>query len=196
MPLSAGSVVLSPPPPPPPVILPPRQLQGADVAHVVWIAPDGTEWALTTPEVGWFTPPGPSGINAAAPVTMAVDPHPLGGGRVRHVQPQSRIMVWTLHIFGVNHTEFLTRWRALLRAFTMTRRRGPGTLVVYRPDGTGREIRAYYQDGFQDTPEGGWLHDDVAITLYAEDGFWRDRDPTVVTREYAVAGDYLNPFLT
>ncbi|MEV1321953.1 hypothetical protein AB0J14_38395 [Micromonospora arborensis] len=167
----------------------------ARVPRFTWIAPDGGEWPLDNPRLGWVTPRGRAGLGAA-PVELVTDPHPRGGTRVRHVQPQSRVITWPLFIEGASHLEFIGRYRDLARAFTSTRWRGPGRLRVARPDGATREIEAFYQAGFDGEPGRGWLFDNVVLSLFCEDPYWRATSP--VTLPY-VNGDpvsYLDPYLT
>lgn len=191
MPILAGALVAPVPPPVAPVVV----VEPRDYARARWIDPLGNEWPLDMAELGWFTLDVVSGLGAA-PIAMTTDDAPRGGSSVRHIQPVSRLITWPLHIYGQNHTEFLTRWRQLVRAFTMTRRRGPGRLVISRSDGTEREILAYYQEGFNGEPGHGYVEDDVVLTLFCPDAYWRDADAIVQTRAYGVAGSYLSPYLT
>ena len=187
MPLRA-SVVAAPPPPPPP---------GQSVEHlfVTWTAPDGTVIPLTNRSLGWWLIPGAVYLGAA-PVTVVTDPNPRGGVTVRHVQPEMRIVALTAHVQGATHVEFMSRWRQLSRAFTQTRRLGPGVLTVTQPDGVSRQISAYYQSGMDGQPGLGWLQDQPVITLLCEDPYWTDVEDTTVVRTYS-AGDaesFLAPF--
>jgi hypothetical protein len=92
-----------------------------------------------------------------------------------------------LRVEGVTHTEFFTRWRALGQAFAQTRRLGPGTLTVAQPDGSTRQIRAYYMAGFEGQTGQGWAYDTAVLSLYCEDPYWSAVTPTVITRAYAGA---------
>lgn len=168
---------------------------GSDRAQASWIDPTGAEWPLTDAGIGWFTLNDVSGLGAA-PITVTSDPDPLGGVNIRAVQPQPRTITWPLHIYGADHPEFLARWRRLAAAFTVTRRLGPGTLVIAQPDGTTREIRAIYEDGFTGSAGHGYLEDDIVLSLYCPDGYWRDREPTLITREYAAGTSFLDPYPT
>lgn len=188
MPLAVGSLL----PPIPPA--PPEPVEVRDAATARWIDPVGTEWPLSVPELGWFTLDAVTGLGAT-PIAVSTDPAPRGGTSVRHIQPQARTVIWPLHVYGATTTEFLDRYRQLARAFTRTRRGGAGTLVISRADGSEREIAAYYQDGFGDNP-GAYLADDVALSLYCPDGFWRARDPLTQLRAYATTGTHLNPYPT
>jgi hypothetical protein len=84
--------------------------------------------------------------------------------------------------------EFIARWRQLARAFTQTRRLGAGTLALAQPDGSARQIRAWYHSGFDQVPRAGWSYDTAILSLYCEDPYWSDTTPTVVTRTYQAAG--------
>lgn len=162
-------------------------------ATAQWIDPGGTAWDLTDPDTGWFTVDEVTGLGAA-PVKLTTDSYPRGGARVRWDQPQPRVITWGLHIFGADHLAFLANWRRLAYAFSRTRRDGPGTLVIARQDGTARQIAAYYQDGFDNTPGGHFIDDDVVLTLFCEDPFWRDVDPVVEGRQYLLPASYLSPY--
>lgn len=178
--------------PPPPVRLP-----EVGAATATYYDPSGTAWPLTTRSRGWYTvADGVSGLGAA-PYTLTSDPHPRGGARLRHAQPEPRTIVWPLRVYGRDHMEFVGRWRALAKAFTDTLRRGPGLLEIARPDGTRRQVRVYYQEGFDgrgDRNASSALWDVAVITLWCEDPYWFDPVPHVVHREYAVGEDYLSPF--
>ncbi|MFI0406578.1 hypothetical protein [Actinomadura sp. 3N508] len=165
-------------------------------AVATWRAPDGTTWPLTDWPRGWFTESeGVSGLDAA-PIELATDDRTRGGAGVRHIQPQPRSIVWPLHVYGDDHSEFLGRWRALMAAFTQTTRLGPGTLEIARPDGTARRIDAYYQGGFEGQGKQGTgiTSDNAVITLFCEDPYWRDTVAQPVHREFATGEDYLQPY--
>ncbi|MEU0458652.1 phage tail protein [Streptomyces sp. NPDC006129] len=144
-----------------------------------------------------------SGLGAAS-YTLTSDPHPRGGARLRHVQPQPRTIVWPVLVKGADHTTFTRNWRRLARAFTRTLRLGPGgvrvpgTLEVARPDGTARRIAVYYSsgwDGLGDTATGiTW--DSAVLTLWCEDPYWVDVVPQTVHRETGAQEDYLVPYPT
>ncbi|MEV1157737.1 hypothetical protein AB0J27_20295 [Micromonospora chokoriensis] len=196
MPIIVGSGAITPPATPGPgAPAPERPIRVFDLRRpqAVYIAPDGSEWPLSTPERGWSTIDDVSGLGAT-PVDLVTDPHPRGGARVRHIQPQARSITWPLLVWGESHLQFLDRWRALARAFAMTRRRGPGRLRILRPDGSAREIAVYYEAGFDGEPGRGWTDDVAAISLFAEDPYWATRDP--VTQRYTIAAPrtFLSPY--
>lgn len=164
-----------------------------------WVAPDGTEWPLTdtAPDRGYFTTREIGGWGTV-PVEYTLDPMPRGGESVRYVKVSSARLVWPLNIYGDTHQEFLDRYRAVKRAFTQTALRGQaGTMIVYRPDGSARQISGFYEDGFRGEPGENWLFANPVITLLCPDSFWQDVDTITVTRSYAAGGaSFLNPFPT
>jgi hypothetical protein len=189
----------------PPVITPPPDTGGGAPAPVplpevglavaTYTDPSGAVWPLTDEAAGWFTLDGGSGLGAA-PYTLTSDAHPRGGARLRHAQPQPRTIVWPLHVYGEDHTEFIGRWRALARAFTRTLREGPGWLEIARPDGTRRRIAVHYQEGFEGRAgrATGIVSDTAVITLWCEDPYWQDPAEVVVHREAGSLVDYLVPY--
>lgn len=151
-----------------------------------WIDPDGVEWPLsnTSESLGWFTIMGPSGWGAA-PIEFATDSLPRGGESVRFIQSKPSTIQWPLEIFGRDHQEFVARYRRISRAFTLTTRRNrPGRLRVQRPDGTTREVEAYYADGLGGENEQNHLFARPVISLYCPEGKWRAIAPTVALRTF------------
>lgn len=172
------------------------ELPEVGFAVATFMDPSGTVWPLTSPELGWFTlSDGVSGLGAA-PYELTTDAHPRGGARLRHVQAQPRLIVWPLHVYGSDHTEFLTRWRSLARAFTRTVREGPGILEIARPDGTRRRIEVVYQEGMEGRTdaEGGVLDDEAVLSLWCADPYWVDPTPLTEHRETGTLADYLVPY--
>lgn len=181
---------------PPPPTSPSAQFPELGLAVATYTDPSGTVWPLTDPQRGWFTlAEGVSGLGAA-PVTLTSDPSPRGGARVRHVQAESRTIVWPLHVYGTHQAEFLSRWRSLARAFTNTSRLGPGLLEIARPDGSRRCISVYYQEGFEGQAQAGYgvTADTAILTLFCEDPYWVDPVPRIVHREHSVGEDFFVPF--
>ena len=187
MPLLAGHRA-SPPVSP----RPPRPSIGKPV--LTWIAPDGGVWPMSDRRLPWWTLPGWSHVVGAAPLELSTDDRPRGGARVRHVQPLPRVMVWPLRVGARTHMEFVQAVRALAGAFTQTRRLGPGRMRIARPDGTAREIEAYYEGGFSGEPGQTVLRDEFALSLFCEDPYWRDVEPTVVARMFSEPADYYDPY--
>lgn len=166
------------------------------VPRFSWVAPSGEVFFLDDPRQGYVTNRGRAGLGAA-PVELVTDPHPRGGTRVRHVQPQARTITWPLRLWAQSHLELVALFRRLARAFTSTRRLGPGRLRVMRPDGTAREIEAWYDAGFDGEPGLGHTSDQVVLSLYCPDPYWRSTQP--VSLPYAYSGgaaSYLSPYLT
>ncbi|RDG37968.1 phage tail family protein [Streptomyces corynorhini] len=194
MPLITSPVLTPPRPPQPPPVLP-----EIGFATATYTAPNGEVWPLSDDQRGWFTlADGVSGLGAA-PVDLTTDAHPRGGSRLRHVQPQSRTIVWPLHVYSDStHMEFVTRWRALAAAFTRTLREGPGVLEIARPDGTRRQIKVIYQEGFEGrgTQGSGIVSDTAVLTLYCEDPYWVDPVGVTVHREHAVGSSFFEPYPT
>lgn len=174
----------------------PRALVALDLPSATWADPTGEVWQLMDWSLPYWTVTGPKGLGAA-PITITSDQVARGGSSVRHVQPQSRIITWPLYMEAANHTDFIALWRALAGAFASTRRRGPGQLTIRRPDGTARQIDAYYQDGMDNTPEYGIVQDVVALNLFCPSPFWRALEPLVASHTRHGPGvSYLSPYPT
>lgn len=173
----------------------PPPLPPAPRPRFTWITPEGEEVVLDDLALGWVTPKGRSGLGAA-PIDQVADPHPRGGARMRHIQPQPRIITWPLFIRGTDHMQFLGRWRYLARAFTMTRRLGAGRLRAARPDGSAREIEAFYQSGFDSEPGWGHVFDRMVLSLWCEDPFWRSTETLSTTYRNSAPVSYLDPYMT
>jgi len=110
---------------------------------------------------------------------------------------EPRRLTWPLHIYGDTHMQWLERYRALMRAFTLTKYQGPGVMRVTRPDGSAREIECLYEDGFGGEPNENHDFANPVLTLLCPDGFWRDVNQQVITRSAAAdAVPYLNPYPT
>jgi hypothetical protein len=182
-------------PPGEPGTQPPVELPGIGQAAATYYDPSGGVWPLTDPQRGWFTlADGVSGLGAA-PVEFTTDPHPRGGARIRHVQPQPRDIVWPLHVWGETHMKFVERWRLLARAFTSTSRLGPGVLEVARPNGSRRRIAVHYRDGWEaENTRGDSVDGTAVLSLFCEDPYWYDPDPVTVHREHSVGEDFLVPY--
>lgn len=197
MPLIAAPVIAPEEPTTPPVDFP-----EIGYATVTYIDPGGTRWVMTDTGADWYAlAEGVSGLGAA-PYVLTSDPHPRGGVRVRHVQPQARTIVWPVLVQGADHVAFTANWRALGRAFTSTLRLGPdgrpspGVLEVARPDGTARRIEVLYSDGWDGRGQraSGITWDSAVVTLLCEDPYWVDVVPVTVHREQGAGADFLNPF--
>lgn len=174
-------------------------LEDVGTMKATWTDPTGAVWELSdnSDDVGWFTPPGPSGWDATT-YEIVTDPLPRGGEAVRFIRSKPGRILWPLYVFGETHLQYKERRRAIKRAFTMTaHRRVPGTLTVAQQDGSGaRSIDAYYESGLEGETGQGWLWSKDAITLFCPDGYWRDIDPITVTHNYSPGGDFFDPFPT
>lgn len=198
MPLITAPVVTPEQPPAPP----PVEIPEIGYASITYVDPAGGRWPMTDLTADWYTlAEGVSGLGAASYAVVS-DPHPRGGVRVRHVQPQARTIVWPVLVKGSDHTEFTAHWRALARAFTRTLRAGlggapaPGWLEVARPDGTARRIAVIYREGWDGRGQTatGITWDSAVVTLLCEDPYWVDTVPVSVHREQGAGVDFLVPY--
>lgn len=160
-----------------------------------WYAPDGTVWPLMANDGVLTDSEGVAGLGSAD-ITITSDPRARGGARVRHIQPETRTITWPLHVFGETHMEFITRWRAVERAFTSTSEQGPGRLEIARPDGSARVVDAYYESGFDPSGKQGYYitSDYCVISLFCEDPYWRDVQAVTDHREFAEGVDFQSPY--
>ena len=158
-----------------------------------WIDPDGVVWELNPPGTDMFTLNSVSGYGIT-PVEVVTEADARGGSRVRSIRPQERVLTWPVRIRDTTHLAFLGKWRALGESFAATRTRGPGLFRLTRPDGTAREVLAYYQSGWDGEPGQGHTEDTPVLSLLCPDPFWRDSEPTVLERQYGESVDYLNPY--
>ncbi|MBL3670645.1 phage tail protein [Streptomyces sp. M2CJ-2] len=186
-----------------PDVPPPIEIPEIGYASITYIDPAGGRWPMTDLSADWYTlAEGVSGLGAA-PYVLTSDPHPRGGARVRHVQPQARTIVWPLLVKGADHMAFTENWRAVGHAFTRTLRPGPGgrpvspgMLEVARPDGTARRIEVVYAEGWDGRGQvaTGITWDSAVLTLFCEDPYWVDVVPQTVHRETGTQVDYLVPY--
>lgn len=203
MPLLAGSSL----PPPPDTTPDPGvpnvtgtllYIEDVGTMSAQWTAPDGTVWPLTdvSEETGWFTPDAIEGWDAR-PYEYTLDPLPRGGDDIRFIRAQSGHVAWPLYIWGNTHQQFVDRYRSIRQAFMMTAwRHQPGVLRVTRPDGSAREIEAYYQEGFAGKAGEGWLYAKPVLNLLCPDGYWRDTDQLSISRTYGLGSSFFSPFPT
>ncbi|MGK5531531.1 phage tail protein [Streptomyces sp. URMC 129] len=200
MPIVVTLPYAPPPPPQPPVDLP-----ELGSAVVTYYDPTGAAWPLSHRPSGWFLKAeGTSGLGAA-PATVTTDPHPRGGVRVRHVQPDARHIILPIHVWGRSHHEFVVRWRAWGTALTRTTRRGPdgrpvspGVLEIARPSGDRRRIAVVYEGGWDGLgrAHSGRIWDVGTPQLLAEDPYWYNPVPVTDHREAAAPQDFLVPYPT
>lgn len=166
--------------------------------NATWTDPTGGIWPLSdpSPDRGWFTTDAIAGWGAA-PYEIIVDPMSRGGEAVRFIRANPARLTWPLYIWGKDHTEFVARYRALRKAFLMTVHRTlPGVLTVARPDGSARNIEAYYQDGWGGEAGQNQTWAKPVLTLYCPDGSWQDVTPVVQRRSASNPVAYNTPFLT
>ncbi|MBK3556306.1 phage tail protein [Streptomyces sp. MBT56] len=194
MPLITAPVITPEEPP----VVPPVEIPEVGYAAITYIDPTGRRWPMTDTSLQWYAlAEGVSGLGAAT-YTLTSDPHPRGGARLRHVQPQPRTIVWPVLVKGADHLVFTANWRALGLAFTRTLRDGPGTLEVARPDGRIRRIPVYYGEGWDGRGQvaTGITWDSAVVTLWCEDPYWVDAVPLHIHRESGSAEDFLVPYPT
>lgn len=192
MPVRAGLLVVDPPgdTTPAPVVIVPRL---RDAPRASYFAPDGTEVPLTSPELGWKTLRGVSGLGAIG-VNLTTDKLPRGGVRVRSVRREHREFDWPIRVYGRTSVEKTARLRYLTEKFTQTDELGPGRLVITYSDGSLRQIDVWYLQGLEDT-EDGWIAENAVITFLAETPWWfgpnEESDQRV---QSAAPGDYLDGY--
>lgn len=197
MPLAIRATAPTTPPVTPGPVSPPVDL---GTIRATWTDPTGQVWQLTGPHelYGWLTRDQIAGWGAA-PVSLVTDPLARGGVSVRHQRREPRRLTWPLHVYGDTHLQFVRRYRALMRAFTLTKYLGPGVLTVYRSeDSSARQIEAYYEDGFGGETGENWLSANPVLTLLCPDPYWRDVNPQQVSRDYvsSTGRSFLSPYLT
>ncbi|WP_189041045.1 phage distal tail protein [Micromonospora sonchi] len=158
-----------------------------------WIGPAGDEWPLNPPGRELFTLNSVTGYGIT-PGEVVTRPRSWGGVTVTGVKIRQRTLTWPVRLRAQTHMEFLTKWRALAESFAATWHDGPGLFRLTRPDGSAREVLAYYQSGWDGEPGQGQTEDTPVLTLLCPDGFWRDSEPVTWERRYGTNLDYLNPF--
>jgi hypothetical protein len=169
-------------------------LTSPDQPTLAWIDPTGVTWDLSTASGLYWALPGVKGLGAA-PRAITSDPSVRGGSTIRQIQPAARTITLPIYVEGDTHSLFLATWRALALAFTSTRSKGAGQLVSMRPDGTSRVIDCTFADGWDGDPDLGVHEDILTVSLYAETPWWRDPNPTTVSRQYqSTSTSYLAPY--
>lgn len=164
-----------------------------DAATYTWVDPTGVAWTLTDPDTQryWITEQ-PKGLGKI-PISIATVPRARGGVEIVNRQPQARRITFGLYIEGDDHTDFITRWRALGEALDSD---GVGQFRVGRPDGSVRQIDAVYEAGYDpDDADFGVICDKMAITLLCPTPAWRDTQAVTVTSSYmASTGSFFSPY--
>ena len=136
------------PPAPVPVGLPRK--------HIVWETPSGDLIDLSDSAAGYVSIPGRSGFGVV-PRENVYDQH-LDGASMRAVRVLPRVVSLPIRIQGSTTDEYLSRLRRLQAAFRhpvdpATGIPRPGKLRVLLPDGSARELRAYYNGGLDGTED-------------------------------------------
>lgn len=121
--------------------------------ELVWYGPDGSTIELTSGPYTSVT--GRSGFGVVEPDPV-VERTMSGAAWMRDVRATPRVMSVPLVIQGSSREEYLAAYRGLQRALRHHRPGGgiaPGVLRVVLPDGSWREIPAYYQGGLDMTED-------------------------------------------
>ncbi|WP_170208812.1 phage tail domain-containing protein [Micromonospora pisi] len=149
---------------------------------------------MDEPDRGYCTLNDVTGLGATEG-ELTADPHPWGGTTIRHFFKSERIINWPLAVYAHTHRDYNNLWQSLVRVLAMTRTRGPGLLQIAQPEGTVREIEVVCTAGLKVAPGHGRNSNIAVLALYCADPHWRDPEPTVVEREFAVGGSpYLAPY--
>ncbi|WP_160051425.1 phage tail domain-containing protein [Nocardiopsis sp. FR26] len=134
------------PPPPPPREWP--KVPTPPAKSVVWVGPDGTTLRLDAGHYVSVT--GRAGFGAIIPDHITARTM-SGAALMRDIRLTPRLMSVPLVVQGDTPEEYLAAYRALQRTLLHTDRGQltPGTLRVEMPDGSAREIAAYYHGGLE-----------------------------------------------
>lgn len=195
MPVGRGLVQVTPPAPPLIEVPTRRVIEPPGVYRALWYPPDGSDpLDLNPPDKQWWSLKANSGLGAV-PVELVTTDNPAGGVIVEWAREQERTILWPVRMRSATHLGLLEVWRRVQYLVTQTKRYGPGRLRLQRPDGSEREILAYYSSGLEGEPEDGtWLQVTAVINLLCPDPYWRDtRTITAEFRDEADP-DYLAPY--
>ncbi|WP_067967542.1 phage tail family protein [Nocardiopsis trehalosi] len=133
------------PPPPPPRVWP--KVPTPPPKRIVWVGPDGAEFGLSDGDP-YTSTTGRSGFGVVRP-DHTVDRTMSGTALMRAIRVTPRVMRVPLVVAGRDPAAYLASWRAL--AASVRHQHGgqvqPGRIRVELPDGSWRQIDAYYQDG-------------------------------------------------
>lgn len=167
--------------------------------YATFTDPTGVVYELTdtSDSRGYFTRRGPAGWGAR-PYKIVSDPRQRGGDEVRFIRAEPVRLIWPLHVWGDTHLSWLERYRSIKLGFLRTaHRQAPGVLTVARLDGSARSIDVFYEEGFEGNAGEDWLSSNPVLTLFAPDGYWRDVNQVIETREFQVGTvPYLAPYRT
>lgn len=195
MPVGRGLVQVTPAPPPVLDVPTRRVIEPPGTYRALWFPPDGSELLdLNPPDKEWWSLKGNSGLGAV-PVELVTTPNPAGGVIVEYVREQERTILWPIRMRSATHLGLLDVWRRVQYLITQTKRHGPGRLRLQRPDGSEREILAYYRTGLEGEPgDGTWLEVTAVVNLLCPDPYWRDTRTITVEYRDEPAPDYLTPY--
>lgn len=154
MPLIAGPlapVLPEAPTPPTPPVQPPVVVGPSTRTpkRLVWTSAAGDELELSDQSQGYFCQPGRAGFGMPAREVL-YDVLPTGGAALRTIHDLVRVMSMPIRVQGTTQEEYLARLARLQAACRHPVRDGaevPGVLRVELPDGSRREIRAFYNGG-------------------------------------------------
>lgn len=122
--------------------------KGLTPKRVTWTSPTGDVLALCDDGQGYRSLKGRSGFGMV-PREVLYDSLPAGGGILRSIHDQVRVLAIPLRVSGLTQDQYLDRYRRLVRS--VRHRIGgedlPGTITVELPNGTRRSISAYYNGG-------------------------------------------------
>lgn len=141
--------ILARPPTSPP---PPARPTGK---HIIWTSAAGDVIDLTDRTGGYFCQPGRTGFGMPDR-EVVYDSLPAGGGILRDIVDQVRVLALPLRIEGSTADQYLARFARMQAACRHPRLLGevvPGTLTVGLPDGSSRSISALYNGGLDVTED-------------------------------------------
>lgn len=177
-----------------PIIVPALSSTGS-VAYQ-WIDPTGTTRTLSG---------GAASVTVRQATGLGVPPVKLSedklafvsGTLVRHAAVQSREIELSLLAQGASAAALEDIFDDLRQWFATAdeRSRTPGYLQITRPDGSVRQIAAYYAGGLEsDTTKGTSLHHRTSLSLLAPDPFFTDTADTTATYTTASSTTTWFPF--
>lgn len=161
--------------------------------QVVFTNADGTQLDLND-RVNTFVLRGLRGV-LLPPARQIEENVPLEpGGRVRHVQTESRDPGIPIFIQGNDQDDYLDRLASI--ADVLNPERGEGELKITRPDGTVRIAKCKLMGGLRDRPVGGPSGNEggeFVLTFRAADPYWYAGSESSVVFSAASVGDFF-PF--
>lgn len=209
MPLAVGAATPIPTPVPVPV---PNPASG-DWPTLTWEGGDGSVWPLgnigvvndgTNQDPTIYAPvgtaywamPGVRGLGLP-PRTITADTAARSGTSPRNVYRGPRNITLGFYLEANDHPGLQALRRALAQSLESTDESNLGTLIIARPDGTTRLIRAMYSDGFDEDDSNPMVQDVVAVTLYCPSPWFLAPEPVTITRSYTSGTvNFFSPFLS